>query len=139
MQLQGVVELTGDMPPRVLESLAIGAYGASNHGVVALLLDGVAPPTVNRALDGVVHASRCQRKGVWYIDRPLLTDHLLPAVTRAKFVVIASRDLAVWLVSMGIATLPPEQGIRLLARHPGYPPSDRIFMSARPRRDTTTV
>lgn len=108
--LAAVVEIDSSQTGRLPVGLIREAYRASRRGTVALVLNGVSPEQVDRALDPIVSRLRGVA-GVVYCTRATLTP-LLRTCGQSKVLWIGSEELAVELAKVGVAVSP------LLGRHP---------------------
>lgn len=109
-RLAAVVEVNSTQTGRLQIGLIRDAYRASRRGTVALVLNGVSPEEVDRALDPIVGQVR-DVAGVVYCTRATLSP-LLKRSGHSKLAWIGSKELGVELSRQGVAASP------LRGRHP---------------------
>ncbi len=114
MDVIGVVELTPDLPADVAERLVTAVYLASRNGTVGICLNGISLASLDRWLDPVVRADRCQAHGVEYFDGND-KEELFRRLTGARFFVAASDDLRVALEFRGSTVMTVDQGLEFLS------------------------
>ena len=115
MQIAAVLEISPDSSGAVPAALLGAAYRASAVGYVVLVLRGVTPQSVDRALDPLVSSSRNWRlNGVIYADA---ADEkwLCSAAQRAQVVMVSSDQLRAAFLAKNIPHLDSLHAIERLA------------------------
>lgn len=92
--LAAIVEVSSTRSGRLPVGLIRDAYRASRRGTVALVLNGVSPDEVDRALDPIVK-QECDVAGVVYCTRATLSLLLEPS-GHSKVAWIGSKELRRW-------------------------------------------
>ena len=117
-----VLEVRADGAGAAPADLICSAYRASRAGTIVLVLDGVSPAQVDRALDPLVRAVPGVA-GVVY-STPETLERVLLRSGRPRLAFVGTEALARPLAARGLRVLPAERALRTLGAWAAEPPGN---------------